>query len=171
MSKAFLREDDLTADPSPLPAPAGPRASGAPNYLTPAGAARLRDELARLAEERPRLAAEAAHDFDAKRDLQRRDARARQLQQSLQAAEIVAAPPPPHDTVKFGAHVTVRSVSGEDSRYQIVGADEADALEHRISAQSPLARALLNARVGERVVLVSPAGPQELLITGVSYDA
>lgn len=170
MSKAFLREDDAAPDPV---APLLPLsfATGGKNFLTPDGAARLRAELDQLlARERPLLAARAADDADEKRELQRLDARVRQLQLTLQTAEVIPAPPPPHDIVQFGATVTVRSADGAVSRYHIVGLDEADPAADRVSYQSPLARALLNARRGERVEFDCPAGLQRLAVIDITYD-
>ena len=170
MSKAFLREDDL-ADDSPPPPPSPMLAPGAKNYLTAAGAARLQRELAQLVDgERPRLSAQTSGDVDAKRELQRLDARIRHLQQSLRSAEVLSAPPPPHDVVRFGASVDVRTAEGAMATYQIVGLDEADASSDRVSWQSPLARALLNRARGERVDFLSPAGRQQLEIVDIRYE-
>jgi transcription elongation factor GreB len=146
-------------------------APGAKNYLTTAGATRLQRELAQLVEhERPRLSAQASGDVDAKRELQRLDARIRHLQQSLRSAEVLSAPPPPHDVVRFGASVAVRAADGTSATYQIVGLDEADASSNRVSWQSPLARALLNRQRGEHVDFASPAGRQQLEIVDIRYE-
>ena len=73
--------------------------------------------------------------------------------------------------VVFGATVTVREVrSREESRYQIVGVDEVDSGEDRVSLYAPIARALLNARVGERVPFRFPAGKELLEIVAVDYE-
>ncbi len=168
MSKAFLRESDFDDSPD-LPPAASPLPPGARNYLTPAGARRLQAELAHLVEQaRPPLAART-HDPEAKRELRLLDQRIRYVQHSLSTAHIVA--PSAADTddgiVRFGSTVTVRAPGGGESRYQLVGVDEADPAEDRVSWLSPLARALLNARVGERVVFHAPAGPRELEILAV----
>ena len=79
-------------------------------------------------------------------------------------------PAPPHDQVRFGATVTVREPDGEESRYRIVGADETDIDRGWVSWLSPIAKALLNARLGERVRLRLPGGERELEITGITYE-
>jgi transcription elongation factor GreB len=164
MSRAFVRESDVPQLPE-LPPLASPLPPGAKNFLTAAGAARLRAELAALLDTaRPRLAAAAPDDLDAKRELQLLDQRIRYLQTSLRTAEVVAPPPADADTVRFGAAVVVREPDGTEAVYRIVGVDELDPAAGRISWLSPLARALLNARVGDRVTLHSPRGPRLLEI-------
>ncbi|QYM79920.1 GreA/GreB family elongation factor [Horticoccus luteus] len=171
MSKAFLREDDLQPEPASPPALPLSLLIGGKHYLTPRGAAVLQEEITRLSiTERPGLAARAASDADEKAELQRLDSRVRQLQLTLQTAEIVPPPPPPHDVVQFGATVTVESKTGGVVRYRIVGVDEADPAAGTISHQSPIARALLNAHRDSSVEFSSPAGRQELRVTDISYE-
>ena len=169
MSKAFTREDDTGEEPV-LPPPVSVLPPGAKNYLTAHGAGVLRAELARLLEtERPPLVARM-DDPDAKRELQVLDRRIQYLQQSLRTAEVAMPPPPPHEVVRFGATVTVRERSGSLATYRIVGVDETDFGADNISWLSPLARALLNARFGERVVFKAPRGLTELEIAGITYE-
>lgn len=168
MSKAFTREDDLPdlTVTRPLPSPLPP---GAKNYLTPDGARRLRAELDNLvAVERPKIAASGAD--RARGKLQALDQRIQYLDQSLQAAVIVNPPVGPEDRIRFGATVTVRERSGEESRYRIVGVDETDVDRGWVSWLSPTAKALLNARLGERVRVRLPGGEKELEITGIRYE-
>jgi transcription elongation factor GreB len=171
MSRAFVRESDDTPQLPELPPQASPLPPGAKNYLTARGAQRLREELARLLDtERPRLAAAATDDIDAKHELQLLDQRVRRLQESLRTAEIVETPPGPAEVVRFGATVTVRDQNGEETTYRIVGVDEADPDHNSISWLSPIARALTNARVGERVQFKAPRGMKELEIVAVAYE-
>lgn len=169
MSKAFTREsDDLPEQPVvSRPPPSLP--PGVKNYLTPDGAVRLRAEMERLMEkERPEAAA-LADANEARRALQRLDQRIHLLQQSLASAEIVEPPPGPADKVRFGATVTVRERSGDQVQYRIVGVDETDFDRGWVSWQAPIAKALLNARVGDRIRLRLPAGEEELEILGIAY--
>ncbi len=162
MSRAFVRESDVPQLPE-LPPLASPLPPGAKNYLTAAGAARLRGELASLLDTaRPRLAAAAPDDLDAKRELQQLDQRIRYLQASLSTAEVVAPPPSDASNVRFGAALVVREADGTEAVYRIVGVDEVDPARGNISWLSPLARALLNARIGGRVTLQTPRGPRSL---------
>lgn len=114
----------------------------------------MREELKRLAE---------TTDDAAKRRVQ-------QLCDSLQSAEFVGSPSEPWDEVKFGATVTVRDRRGSESRYRIVGVDEADANRDWVSWLSPIARALLNSRLGQRVRFRFPDGEEELEIVGITYE-
>ena len=167
MSKAFTREDDLP-DPTPTRRSPSPLPPGGKNYLTPDGARRLRAELDRLVEvERPQAAATSG---DAREKLRALDERIQHLRQSLQTAFVVDPPVTAEDRVRFGATVTVREPDGEESRYRIVGLDEADADRDWVSWLSPIAKALLNARAGERVRLRLPRGERELEIIGIVYE-
>jgi transcription elongation factor GreB len=170
MSKAFTRESDGTPEVPPFPRPVLSLPPGAKNYMTPRGAQRLRDELEHLIQvERRRLAA-LSDDNDARRQLQIVDRRISYLQQSLESAVIVPPPATSEDQVRFGATVTVRDRSGTESRYRIVGIDEIDLDRGWVSWLSPIAKALLNARTGQRVQFQIPAGVEELEIVGVSYE-
>lgn len=170
MSRAFVRESDVPQLPE-LPPTASPLPPGAKNYLTAGGAARLRAELASLLEtERPRLAAKPADDTDAKRELQVLDQRIRYLQHSLRTAEVVSPLEGAADVVRFGATVTVHD-GREESRYRIVGVDETDLAHHKVSWLSPLARALLNAKLGDRVRFKAPSGEKQLEVRKIEYES
>jgi transcription elongation factor GreB len=169
MSKAFLRESD-SEEITELPPVAVALPPGARNYVTPSGLQRLQNELARLADQvRPGLASQS-DDPDAKRQLQVVDQRLRRLRDSLQTAEVVVPPSPPDDVVRVGATVTVREPEGDRSRYRIVGVDETDPDQGWVSWVSPVGRALLNAREGDRVGFRAPAGTRELVVERVEYE-
>jgi transcription elongation factor GreB len=171
MSRAFVRESDVPQLPE-LPPLLSPLPPGARNYLTPGGAQRLRDELARLRDtERPRLASAPADDPDAKRELQLLDQRIRYLQESLRIAEVTHAAAGAADTVRFGSTVTVREVNGSETRYRIVGVDETDLDRNWVSWLSPLARALMHAKAGQRVQFKAPRGTRELEVVAIEYEA
>jgi transcription elongation factor GreB len=170
MSKAFTREDDATEEPI-APRPISVLPPGTKNLITPAGALKLRHDLEQLVRvERPRIAAEAAEDEDAKRPLALLDQRIRQLEHALNTVVITAPPAQPNDAVHFGASVTVRNRAGEETTYRIVGADETDLDRDWVSWLAPIAKALLNRHVGERVPLKLPGGADELEILAVSYE-
>jgi len=180
MNKAFVRESDSDED-EVLPALQIP--AGAPNYITPAGHARLKAELEHLVKrERPHvveIVAWAASNGDrsengdyiyGKRRLREIDRRIRFLTKRLDVAEIVdPLRQGENDQVFFGATVTVEDMQGVANTYAIVGIDEADASRGRISWISPLARALIKSREGEAVRFQSPVGVRELEITEVRY--
>jgi transcription elongation factor GreB len=151
---------------SPLP-------RGARNYLTAAGAERLRAELKQLTERAPRLIAESSEEggrgADAKEELQRAEERIAYIQQSLATAEVTAPALPPHEVVRFGAIVTVRDAKGVESTYHIVGVDETEFFENAVSWLAPIARALLNARLGQKVPFKFPSGATQLEVVSIRY--
>jgi transcription elongation factor GreB len=170
MSKAFTRESDDAPEPPARPRPVSPLPPGAKNYLTADGARRLHAELDRLAQiERPKLAA-SADSPDARRRLQSLDLQIQHLHQSLGMAVVVTPPSAPWEQVRFGATVTVRSQSSGETRYRIVGVDETDVDRGWVSWLSPIARALLNARLGQRVRFKFPSGEEELEIVHIDYE-
>lgn len=169
MSKAFTREDDNAPEQPVAFRTASSLPSGAKNYLTPAGEQRLRTELVQLlTTERPALASSPDKDV-VKRQLQLLDQRISHLQDCLQTAVIVPPPAPPHDVVRFGATVKVRNRRGEELDYRIVGVDETDLDRDEVSWLSPIAKALLNTKLGQRVKFRFPAGEDELEIIRITY--
>jgi transcription elongation factor GreB len=180
MSKAFVKESD-DEDDLEFAAPAIP--VGAKNYITPTGHQSLKDELLRLIDvDRPevvRIVSWAASNGDrsengdyiyGKRRLREIDRRIRFLTKRLDAAEVVN-PSAQHgnDQIFFGATVTYENQSGEQHTVMIVGIDEMDPLNGKISWISPVARALTKAREGDSVVLRTPGGVEELTVLEVSY--
>jgi transcription elongation factor GreB len=153
------------------------------NYITPAGYRRLQDELARLwKEERPPMVATvawAAGNGDrsengdyiyGKRRLREIDRRIRYLSKSLDSAVVVDNSGRTHERIFFGATVTILHDTGDQREVTIVGVDELDAGDARVSWRSPLARALLKAKVGDTVTVRAPRGPERLEVVAVRYD-
>jgi transcription elongation factor GreB len=189
MSKAFTKEDsgadDGGADDEALEGPAIPK--GSKNYITPLGAERLRAELHDLLHvKRPELVKTvqwAAGNGDrsengdyiyGKRKLREYDRRIRFLTKRLEMAEVVDPVDPKRqgrDRVLFGATVTVVDEAGKSRVYRIVGIDEVDAQAGKVSWLSPVAKALLNARVGDVVTLRTPRGDEELEVSQLEYLA
>jgi transcription elongation factor GreB len=179
MSKAFVKEsdsDELDPEVAPALPPSGK------NYITPVGYARLEAELRRLVEiERPEVVktvawaaslgdrSENADYIYGKRRLREIDRRVRFLIKRLEGAEIVNSSGRDTDQVFFGATVRVKGASGEKT-VTIVGVDEVDPAHGRVSWVSPIAKALLKAREGERVTLRTPAGEEKLEILEVTYQ-
>ena len=182
MSKAFVREDaDDDEDLEP------PEAEGAPpkNYITPEGHARMKAELLQLLDvDRPevvRVVSWAASNGDrsengdylyGKKRLREIDRRIRFLTKRLDRAEVVdPAAHAGNDQVFFGATVTYLQSDGVERTVRIVGIDEVDPLNGKISWISPVAKALIKAREGDTVSLQTPAGRMDLEILEVSYPS
>jgi transcription elongation factor GreB len=86
---------------------------------------------------------------------------------SLATAEVIAPSGPGPEQVHFGSTVTVRDGRGVESVYRIVGVDEADFERNEVSWLSPIARALMNAKVGQKVPFKFPSGATELEIVKI----
>jgi len=185
VNKAFTRETDTDADDDDGDGTAPALPSGSKNYMTPAGYARLRDELLQLMdEERPKVV-EAVHwaakngdrsengDYlYGKKRLREIDRRIRFLTKRLEIAE-VTDPSVHHgsDQVFFGATVRYVDETGNERSVTILGIDEADSAQSQVSWISPIARALLKSREGDVVKLVTPGGTHEVELLSVSYPA
>jgi transcription elongation factor GreB len=169
MSKAFTRESDDSSDVPTVNRAITALPPGAKNYITSGGERRLRAEMHRLIEtERPALA--RSSDPAAKQQLQVLDQRIKYLEQCLRSAVVVPSPANPEDRIRFSASVQVRDGNGIVSTYRIVGIDETDIDQGWVSWISPIAKALLTRRVGERVRFKFPSGEQDLEIISISYD-
>jgi transcription elongation factor GreB len=153
------------------------------NYITPAGFQRLKDELARLWKvERPPIVTTvtwAAGNGDrsengdyiyGKRKLREIDRRIRFLSKRLDQAVVVDNSGKTHERVFFGATVTILYETGDEREVTIVGVDELDADDARVSWRCPLARALLAAKVGDTVTVRAPRGLERVEVIAVRYD-
>lgn len=158
------------------------------NYITPAGLQRLKDEHRFLINrERPavtKVVAWAASNGDRsenadylfnKRRLRQIDSRLRFLGKRIDAAEVVDPAAPRSgsaaERVFFGATVTYKDSGGGLHVVSIVGIDEVNLNRHYVSWRSPLARALMKAGAGDRVVLHAPKKIEHLEILDVEYSA
>ncbi len=160
-----------------------PPVDATPNYMTPAGHAKLSEELDFLHRlERPKVVREvqdAAAQGDrsenaeyiyGKRRLREIDRRLNFLARRLKYAQVVDPTIQRGERVFFGAHVTVADDGGVERTYQIVGEDEVAADEGRISWKSPLGRGMLKKSVGDTVVVLRPGGEKASFeITQVRY--
>lgn len=165
MSKAFTRESDDDQDEGPARSYGAELPAGARNYSTPAGAARQKSDLDRLSHvDRPLLL--ASGDTRALHELDRRIAFVRRR---IEAIEVVDPASQPPGAVLFGATVGLRDEDGNPRRCRIVGVDEASPARGDVSWVSPLAKALLGAKVGDVVTVRSPRGDEELEVIEIGY--
>ncbi|ATB28404.1 GreA/GreB family elongation factor [Melittangium boletus] len=165
MSKAFTKEDS-GGEEALLP-PRVRSASGEERYITAEGYRALQEELAALSVPLSREQKEAQA-LTAEGVARQRAHRARQVAAILEEVRVVADVPD-ETRVFFGAWVTLEDEEGEETSYRIVGVDEADVKEGRLSVESPLARALLGKEEGESVRVERPRGAIEYTLTQVSY--
>jgi transcription elongation factor GreB len=178
MSKAFTKETDDDPEQPEIPT------HHTKNYVTPTGLTALQTEFRMLSrEERPKVVVTvrwAAGNGDrsengdytyGKKRLREIDRRLRYLTKSMESA-IVVDPQlqTNHDKVFFGATVTYINAEGVQLTVKLVGFDEADLNQGKISWDSPVARALLKATVGDVVTLQTPGGETSLEIVAIHYD-
>ena len=153
-----------------------------PNYITPQGLKNIQTELNELLYiERPQIVktvawaaslgdrSENADYIYGKRRLREIDRRILFLQKRLDNIEVIAARDVKSDKISFSATVTIEDEAGTRTTYQIVGVDELDPKNGRISWQSPLARALLGKKAGDSVVVKKPKGDEEVCVIKIEY--
>jgi transcription elongation factor GreB len=173
MSKAFTKESD-SEEPSLLPEmPIGVR-----NYITPAGLLSLQNALHALTEQSGALshdgqsneAGDETTSLSGEQNARDVDQRIQYLRTRIESAEVVD--PGVHvgnDQIFFGATVRYRDASKQEHTVSIVGLDELDPANGKVSWLSPVAQALLNAYEGDTVELDGPGGLEKLCILAVHY--
>jgi len=164
MSRAFVKEENEALTDEALPERP---LSSEPNYVTPAGLESLRAKVDALHAEHARLK-RAAEDFDRPK-LSQIERDLRYFQTKLDTAIPVNGAKQPLDEVRFGASVQTEDESGAKHTFTIVGEDEADVVHGKVSWQSPLATALIGAKVGDTVTWNRPAGKTTLEVLDIQY--
>jgi transcription elongation factor GreB len=181
MSKAFTKESDNSADSEAEEADVLP--AHAKNYVTPAGLAALQEEFRKLLyDERPRVVATvswAAGNGDrsengdyiyGKKRLREIDGRVRYLTKRIESAEVVDPNREKNqDQVFFGATVEYARMDNTRHKLTIVGIDEADLANSKISWLSPVARALMKGHVGDVIEFRTPSGPETVEVLSIAY--
>ncbi|OAJ71876.1 transcription elongation factor GreAB [Methylobacillus sp. MM3] len=163
MNRAFVKENDLEyAD-----VPERPQ-SEHPNYVTPTGLAQLQDEAAQLEEERLRLSP-LKEDPIVRQQMAVIERDLRYVQGRLERVIPVNPAEQQQDVILFGAIVEVEDEEGATHVFEIVGEDEADIHNNKVSWVSPLARALIGQKVGDSVIWKRPAGDLALEVTDIRY--
>src|SRR5262244_1421079 len=184
MSKAFTKETDADADDGEADQ-ADALPANTKNYVTPSGHAALQAELRQLRQdERPKLVetvswaasngdrSENADYIYGKKRLREIDRRVRYLTKRLESAVVVD--PKQQQALRqvfFGATVTYARVDGSEHTVTLVGVDEADLSKGKISWLSPVAQALMKARVGDSVQLRTPSGVEDIEIVAIRYGS
>ena len=165
MSRAFVKENDLEHAGTDLPE--RPQ-SEHPNYVTPTGLTQLHQEAAQLEEERLRLSPQK-EDPVVRQQLAVIERDLRYIQGRLERAIPVNPAEQQQDVILFGAIVEVEDEEGATHVFEIVGEDEADIHNNKVSWVSPLARALIGQKVGDSVIWKRPAGDLALEVTDIRY--
>lgn len=165
MSRGFVKEDDLELAGTELPErPISPH----PNYVTAVGMAELEAQCEQLSQEHGQLNAQKDDPSVAQR-LAALERDLRYYAARLDSAILVDPATQDKNTVLFGAHVKVQDDTGELQTFMIVGEDESYASRYKVSYLSPIAKALIGKKVGDRVQWQRPAGNLTLEIIEISY--
>jgi transcription elongation factor GreA len=151
--------------------------------MTPKGAAKVREELARLKAERPKISrdigtardhgdiSENAEYHAAKERQGMVEAQIKDLEDKLARSEVIDPTRLSGSHIRFGATVSLSNVeTDEQVTYQIVGADEANIDEGTISISAPLARALIGKEAGDEVTVTLPVGKRTYEIVEVLFQ-
>ena len=166
MSRAFVKESDDDTVAGELPErPLPPHA----NYVTPRGLELLQARVRELTESHEQWNRTADDDSAARQKLRETERDLRYFNSQLERATLVDTHNQPREEVHFGAIVKIDDNEGKEQEFAIVGDDEADVAAGKISWASPMARAMLGARVGETVVWQRPAGEAELTVVDIRY--
>jgi transcription elongation factor GreB len=152
------------------------------NYITPAGFEKIRAEYTGLLNvERPKVVevvtwaasngdrSENADYQYGKRRLREIDRRLFFLKNRLEDAEVIDPAKLKSEKIVFGATVTLENEDGEAVTYQIVGEDEIDIKNKKISWKSPIAKAMLGKKLDDEIKVQKPSGEEIMLITAVDY--
>jgi len=162
MSRAFVKEDDGESAAGDLAErPISPH----PNYVTPSGLQSLQNRVRDLLQRKAELT--GVDDLSARQELPVVERDLRYYGERVKTAIVIDPATQPDDRVHFGATVEVEGERGVQS-FTIVGEDEADVTAGKISWMSPLAKALLNSRVGDVVNWKRPAGDQDLEVLAIA---
>jgi transcription elongation factor GreB len=150
MSRGFVKEDDQEEVPivpqrSYLPA-------GVTNFVTPFGMNQLLNEKQMLVNEKNNL--NNANENEKRIELNYINAKLQLLDNRIVEAKIVNLNDQPQNEIRFGATITLKIEASKNTQtFQIVGVDEANISKGKVSFISPIARILINKKIGDKVIL------------------
>jgi len=166
MSRGFVKEDDQ--EEVPMVPPRAYLPPGVPNYVTPNGMEALLAERENLLKERDSFG--GSNEKERRIAVNHLHARLKLLDERIATAKVMERGDPPPAEIRFGATVTIRTEGIEENRtIQITGVDEADVSRGKISFISPLAKALINKKTGDKAILKLPREERVFTVIGVKY--
>jgi len=164
MSRAFIKENDLEHAGIDIPErPISPEK----NYVTPTGLKELRNALDNLDKERQSFSDN--EDSSVKQKKMRVEREIRYFSSRLKSAILVDPLNQNKEIILFSAKVKVLSIDNKSYEFEIVGEDEANIKENKISYLSPIAKSLIGSRINDEVVWNKPSGNEILTITNIYY--
>jgi transcription elongation factor GreB len=165
MSRAFVKENDL--EHAGIDIPERP-VSLETNYVTPNGLNQLKDSADKLEHDRQKLTDTDNPIIKQKKMRIERDLR--YFSSRLKSAILVKPINQSQNIVLFSAKVDVLNELAVKLQFEIVGEDEADIKNNKISYLSPLAKILIGSRVNDEVIWIKPSGQELLVITHINYN-
>jgi len=150
MSRGFVKEDDQEEIPIVLPRADLPE--GVANYVTEVGMNELLAEKQMLVNEKNNL--DGSNEDEKRIALNHINAKLQLLNNRIATAKIVKLYEQASNEIRFGATITLKTEANKNTQtYQIVGVDEADISKGKISFTSPLAKVLINKKIGDKAIL------------------
>lgn len=166
MSRGFVKEDDQ--EEVPIVPPRAYLPAGVTNFVTQGGMSQLLAEKQMLEKEKNNLS--SAREDEKQIGINFINAKLQLLNNRIAEARVVDLSAQPKNEIRFGATITLRAESdGNIQTFQIVGVDEADIAGGKVSFLSPVSRALINKKAGERVILKQAGKDVVYEVTGISY--
>ncbi len=166
MSRGFIKEDDQ--EEVPIVPPRAYLPDGVANFVTRAGMDQLLAEKQALIREKDSQTGTSEH--EKRITLNFINAKLQLLNNRIAEARVVDLKEQPQKEIRFGATVTLKTeVSGKIQVFQIVGVDEADIAKSKISFISPLAKALINKKNGDKITLKRDKEDIVFEILDISY--
>jgi Transcription elongation factor len=167
MSRGFVKEDDQ--EEIPIVSQRAYLPEGVTNFVTPAGMDQLLAEKQMLVNEKNNLI--NANENEKRIALNYINAKLQLLNNRIAEARIVNLKEQSQNEIRFGASVTLKTeASGNIQTFQIVGVDEAEISKGKISFLSPMARVLVNKKIGEKVILKRAGGDVVFEIKDIAYS-
>ena len=165
MSRGFVKEGDQEEVPMLTPRAFLP--AGVENFVTTAGLEALKAEREEILAERKQY--EGVDNNDARVNNNYLTGKLRLLEERIHSARVLDYDPQRQDDVAFGATVKYKNLkNGQLLTYQIVGVDEANIMQGKISFLSPLSKVLMNKKVGDIVTFNTPQGEIGMEILEIS---
>ena len=167
MSRGFVKEDDQ--EEVPMVPQRAFLPEGVINFVTPNGMNQLLAEKQELVNEKNNL--NNANENEKRIALNYLNAKLQLLNNRIREAQIVNLNEQPQNEIRFGAIVTLKiEASKKIQTIQIVGVDEADIAKGKVSFIAPIARVLINKKIGDKVILKQERRDVVFEIINISYS-
>jgi transcription elongation factor GreB len=167
MSRGFIKEDDQ--EEIPIVPQRAYLPEGVTNFVTPFGMNQLLAEKQMLINEKNNL--NSANENETRIELNYINAKLQLLNNRIVEAKVVNLNEQPQNEIRFGAMITLKIESSKKIQtFQIVGVDEADISKGKVSFIAPIAKVLINRKIGDKVILKQAKKDNVFEIIDISYS-